>query len=460
MVVPGPDANQPAPATGNKPVAFWVGQTNARQHLQHLTTRHADQARPVPVRVARGRVLAALCGTCCPSTSPAPYSLFHLHLPRGNRTLPPRGRVDTSAFPGTVRPRLSRPTPTSERETTVTPIDRPVIQVNSPAELLALVPYLLGFQPSSSLVVLALAGSRMLTAARIDLPTCTAAMPQLRTTLDNLAATMTTAGATQAILAGYGSAAQVNPAIQIASATLHAARLPVTEALRVAEDRFYSLACVDPHCCPPGGTQFDPSTSSTAAAATAAGLVALPSQDDLTTLLEPVTGPAREAMETATIAAAQCLVARFEAAAPDTDDPDTSPNTPLGRDLLRTGRAYLTQAQQHYQAGRPLSDEQTAFLTLLLELPSVRQVAAGNTTGAPWQIQMWADLLRRAQPDLSAAPATLLALAALHAGNGPQANLAIQRALCADPADGLTRLLAQAITAGVDPATATTLLAS
>jgi hypothetical protein len=341
----------------------------------------------------------------------------------------------------------------------MTSINRPAIRVSKPAELLALVPYLIGFHPVSSLVAVALAGSTIVVTARMDLPTGPAAVSQLRTALDTLAATMAAKRATDALLVGYGSAAPVTLAIQAATAALHVVALPVREALRVAEGRFYSLTCTNPWCCPPDGTPFDPRTSIAAASATAAGLVALPGRDTLAASLNPVTGPARETMQEATIAAAESLIAVYEAAAPGVREPDTSPNTALGRDLLHNGRRRLTQAQQQYQAGRPLGDHEAALLTLLLELPSVRDVAARATTGAPWQIQMWTDLTRRAQPDLSAAPATLLALAALQAGNGPLANIAIARALNVDPGYVLARLLAQAVAAGIDPATATALLA-
>jgi hypothetical protein len=293
----------------------------------------------------------------------------------------------------------------------------------------------------------------------MDLPTDPATMRQLRTAMDNLAATLAADGATQALLVGYGNAARVTPAIQTATTALHAVALPVREALRVAEGRFYSLTCPNPGCCPPEGTPLDPTTSMAAASATAAGLVALPDRDALAASLNPVTTPAREAMEAATIAAAEALIERYEAAAPAGDEPDTSPTTPLGRDLLHTGRRLLDQAQQQYQAGRQLGDHETALLTLLLELPSVRDVAARATTSAPWQIQMWTDVTRRAQPDLSAPPATLLALAALLAGNAALADIAIQRALHVDPGYVLAHLLAQAIAAGIDPDTTAALLA-
>lgn len=340
------------------------------------------------------------------------------------------------------------------------PTDRPTLRVSNPADLLALVPYLLGFQPVSSLVVLALDGSSILLTARLDLPAPTEPAQPLHAALNRLAATMATHGATGAILAGYGSAEQVQRAVHAATLALGAVCVPVREALRAADDRFYSLTCADPTCCPPEGTPFDPTTSSAAATAVLAGLVALPDRAALAAGLAPVTGAARDAMVEATIMAAEFVLELIEAVAPGAgDDPDTSLDTPLGRALLDAGRTLLAEAQRSYQDRRPVGDEQAALLSVLLELPSVREHAARHTTAAQWQIQMWSDLLRRAEPDFTTAPATLLALAALQAGNGALADIAVRRALQSDPNDRLSQLLAKAIAAGIDPATVTSLLA-
>ncbi|MFD0787811.1 DUF4192 family protein, partial [Micromonospora azadirachtae] len=46
----------------------------------------------------------------------------------------------------------------------------PRLAVRSPADLLAAVPYLLGFHPADSVVVVAMRGRRVVFAARADLP--------------------------------------------------------------------------------------------------------------------------------------------------------------------------------------------------------------------------------------------------------------------------------------------------
>ncbi|MEV4199379.1 DUF4192 domain-containing protein [Micromonospora globbae] len=343
------------------------------------------------------------------------------------------------------------------------PSDRPTLRVGGPAELLALLPYLLGFHPTSSLVVVALAGSNLLNVARLDLP-ATEQMRRMTAALHRVAATTKTHGATGTILVGYGTTEQVDPSMRAATVALTAASVPVKEALRVDTGRYWSYLCDNPDCCPPQGVPFDPTTTVAAAAATTAGLVALPDRTAVAARLAPVTGAARDRMAEATAGAAQFLLDLVEAAAPEaSNNPhaplDASLDTPLGRALLAAGRTYLTQAQHRYRAGAAVDDDRVALMTMLLELPQVREFTARRTTAAQWEIDMWADLVRRAEPEFATGPAIMLTLAALQAGDGALAAIAVQRALQADPSDRLANLLAQAVAEGIDPATVTKLLA-
>jgi Domain of unknown function (DUF4192) len=61
--------------------------------------------------------------------------------------------------------------------------------------------------------------------------------------------------------------------------------------------------------------------------------------------------------------------------------------------------------------------------------------------------------VRRVQPELAAAPATLLAFAAWRAGDGAVASIALDRAFDADPAYPMARLLSDAIDNGLSPRT-------
>jgi hypothetical protein len=69
-------------------------------------------------------------------------------------------------------------------------------------------------------------------------------------------------------------------------------------------------------------------------------------------------------------------------------------------------------------------------------------------------LRLWTDLVRRATPAYLPAPASLLAFTAWQSGEGALANIAIDRALAADPAYSLARLLRDIMDAGVPPSAA------
>ncbi|MEV6923959.1 DUF4192 domain-containing protein [Dactylosporangium sp. NPDC051485] len=343
----------------------------------------------------------------------------------------------------------------------MTSTDRPTVRITGPADLLALIPFGLGYQPHSSLVLIVLhetSGIRF--GASLSLPGTDEDLQPLRAGLDQVTAKIDSEPGVYVTLAGYGPAEPVQRAVSVATQALHAAGVPTGAVLRVADGRFWHLDCDDPDCCPPEGTSFDPATSPVTAAAVFAGVVAESSRDALAASLAPVTGPARDTMIAATVRSCAFLLELLESAASaDGSDPDTALDTPVGRALQGAARTYLTQAMDSYRAGQPIDDEHAATLTVLLDIDSVRDFAAQAATSEPWQLQLWTDLVRRAEPRFSTAPASLLALTAMQTGRMALARVALQRALDADPEYRLAQLLTATIDAGIDPTTVTQLLA-
>jgi hypothetical protein len=92
-----------------------------------------------------------------------------------------------------------------------------------------------------------------------------------------------------------------------------------------------------------------------------------------------------------------------------------------------------------------------AWLTLLLSHIPVRDFAWEHTGSAEWHLTLWTDALRRAEPELVPAPASLLAFAAWRSGNGPLARVAVERALHADPSYSFALLIDDVLCSGVDP---------
>jgi hypothetical protein len=63
-------------------------------------------------------------------------------------------------------------------------------------------------------------------------------------------------------------------------------------------------------------------------------------------------------------------------------------------------------------------------------------------------------VVRRAQQPYVPAPASLLAFTAWQSGDGALANIAIERALAADPGYSMALLLAEAVESGLPPSAA------
>jgi len=170
----------------------------------------------------------------------------------------------------------------------------PMLALRNPADLIAAVPYLLGFHPTDSVVVLGLRAGRVIFQARADL------VPAAAELAEQLTGLLARQGFGTALVVGYGTAEQVDPVVVPLRERLAAAGIGTPEALRVAAGRYWSYTCTVATCCPPDGNPYSPDTGTVAAEATLAGMVALPSRSALRARLAPVTGAARESMRRAT----------------------------------------------------------------------------------------------------------------------------------------------------------------
>jgi hypothetical protein len=302
----------------------------------------------------------------------------------------------------------------------------PNLVLHTPTDLIAAVPYLLGFHPRDSLVVVGLADARLAFMMRTDLPP-----PADRDELvDQLAEVIAEQSVERALMIGYGAGARVTPCLTALRAALVGGGIDIGEMLRVEDGRYWSYLCESPDCCPVDGMPYDAASTAVAAAATFAGQVALPDRATLEGRLAPVDGTARAASDRATARVAAGLT-----------------RDPTGRRQL-AGQA-LTAAVRCHAAGGRLTDDEVARLALLARDIPIRDrwwariAAAGDAIHA--YIGVWMDVTRRARGDLVPGPATLLASAAWRTGDGSLARVAIERALAADPGYNLALLLGRAI---------------
>ncbi|MEU1687364.1 DUF4192 domain-containing protein [Micromonospora sp. NPDC005707] len=311
-------------------------------------------------------------------------------------------------------------------------IERPRLAVRSPADLVAAVPYLLGFHPADSVVVVAMRGRRVVFAARGDLPEPGS---DPRPAARHVAEVVARQGTDAATVIGYGPAARVTGAVDAVGEALDRAGLVVLDALRVTDGRWWSYLCAEPACCPPDGTPYDPAASQVSAAAVFAGQVALPDRAALAAQVAPIGGPVRVAMRRATDRARRRLAGLA-------GDPP----------VRSAGMAAVRTAFRRHRRGERLGDDEVAWLTVLLTHLPVRDHAWSRTDGRDADISLWTDVLRRAEPELIAAPGSLLAFAAWRGGHGALAAVALERVLAAHPGYSLAVLLDDALRRGLSPA--------
>jgi Domain of unknown function (DUF4192) len=324
----------------------------------------------------------------------------------------------------------------------------PRIRVSSVAGFLAVVPHLLGFHPSQSMVVVALDArrGRIVLAFRYDLPDPPDPARSQEIT-EHAIGVLKKRRIKTAIAAGYGAGTLVTPVAESLKAGLRGAGITVRDLLRVQDGRYFSYVCTNPVCCAPEGVPFDESAHPAAAALTAAGMPARPDRASLAASLAPLTGQAAESMRRAT---ERALLRTEQLIASSRAPGSLWPAVEAGREAVRSAIAS-------YRRGGQITDhDQLAWLSVTIADLRVRDDAWArmDPRHRAEHRRLWTDVVRHACEPYVSAPASLLAFTAWQSGEGALANIAIERALAADPEYSMAHLLEQALDAGLPPSAA------
>lgn len=324
-----------------------------------------------------------------------------------------------------------------------------VFRVRSPGDLIDLIPYLLGFHPRSSLVLIGLHEGRVAATARADLADIAASQVQLSETIQLVIRSK----ADQLIAAIYDDRARIGPNDSTTTHrdTIHAlgrladsASLRLTDALLVARGRWRSYLCDDEQCCPPDGTALVGDASVAAATATYAGLVALPDRSDVTALLDPLPAEQRDALEP--------LIAHYEnsAAAAILDGCSPRHQRSVKRALFAAARDG-DRALFPGQSGFVPDEDVCRFAVALVDTPIRDAVWLATERRQLDGRALWREIARRAPQPYDAAPLFLYGWVCWRDGNGVLAALAAERALASDPGYRAADLLLGAVRHGLDP---------
>jgi Domain of unknown function (DUF4192) len=328
-----------------------------------------------------------------------------------------------------------------------------VLRLDGPGELLETVPYLLGFHPEASVVLVGLDEGHLVVTARIDL-----AAERESSAITTGLQVLQRAGATAAVVIVYASAddraMQLAPAqvplpyldvVERVGSAIRSARLAAIEAFFVQDGRWWSYsgrATGCPECVRgeplPGDGAVGPAT------AVFAGLQARPSRAALESVLDHEPDPQRERYLLGIEGAEQAMV-----------------QAALEGQLLR---AHRSVKRALFAAAREADG--TLFPSPRSDLPAGRlsRFAVGlseiSIRDALWLAidqerldgrALWLQLLQRLPAPYDSAPLFLFGWATWRDGNGTLAAMAAQRALASEPGCTAAELLLSAIQNGLDP---------
>lgn len=352
---------------------------------------------------------------------------------------------------------------------------RPEVSLRGAVELADALPYLLGYRPDDSIVVVALQGERAQFGGRIrigipvDAEEWAALAAQVAVCVEGLGGTRggkpegavvylcrepAPAGAAEAVVE------ELRPLAQKLRTACGERDIPVVEALCLSSGRVWSYCCPDPGLCRNEGLPIaTPGTSVMAAAAAYAGYQVRGDQRDMERRLTAVGPPLAEQQERAldtsgaalvprmlrtaeepvvrveTLALAEALMSRFRGAEPD---------PALDADC----------ADAHDDA--LLAHSEAAALIVGLQDRMTRDRAAEWMEGLDVgpALRLWRALARRCvgpYAEHAAAPLTLAGWVAWSGGDEATARVALVMALRTDPQYLFAQLLHRACNDGLDP---------
>jgi hypothetical protein len=325
-------------------------------------------------------------------------------------------------------------------------------KVKSPTDLLAMVPYLLGFHPEDSVVVITVGAADTPVHARQDLPAVPDDVPLL---VEDLVTVARRAGVSQAVVIAYSSdevlaAAVVGPL----AAGLESAGVRVPISMRADGERWYCLGegLDDPvgRCpgdCPADGTPYDLSRHPMTLEAVVDGRLVHANRDALRDSLVGDDPDEVDRVAAAVDAAGERLVEACRTGPGETIPAAARPH------LVQEGRWVQHRVRRFVRDGQRLDSHDVGRLVVAVASIEVRDVAWAQIghADARRHVDLWSDVVRRCPRDSLAAPAALLSFAAWLAGDGALAWCAVERSQEAEPGYSLAGLVTQALAGGIPP---------
>ncbi|WP_330173256.1 DUF4192 domain-containing protein [Streptomyces sp. NBC_01498] len=363
------------------------------------------------------------------------------------------------------------------------------VTLRSPGELADALPFLLGFHPTDSIVLVALHGDEGRFGGRLRL-----GIPRSPREWAPVAAQLAAClvegserrgSRPEGIVAflcqdpehgaaGRGVRDRLRPLAQEIRTSFGRLDIPVHEVLCVSGGRYWSYCCPDTRCCPPEGSPLAlPGTSVMAAASAYAGIRVRGTLREMEARLEPrrdvahrvtnqrqaldkaaatlvpliLGGGDRERIAASTLRTARELMDRLAGTRPAPARPDEGRRAAVGSDVSPDSAD-----------DRLITDDEAAAVIIGLQDRETRDRAARWMEGPDGEpaLRLWQALARRCvgpYEEHAVAPLTLAGWVAWSCGDEPEARVALGLALRLDPTYTFALLLHQAFNEGLDPET-------
>ena len=314
--------------------------------------------------------------------------------------------------------------------------------LTSPHDLLAAIPFLIGYHPTDSLVIVSLKEDCVGMAMRVDYPTpdCVNANDAYNTLIYHLVREGTQGALVVAYVPdGRSDGVEI---LENISTALARAEIPIRESLLISNGRWRSVLCCDQECCPSQGNELPEISSSRVAVEQVADGRPMPYSD-------------REGM--ADSIASLSLSSDIDFIA-QVEEFRIDPESELLQNAQRNGALAVLVLASRFIAGslgRDIASDQKLSAHVLGSLSDiqVRDFALGSHDDATIEIYwtIWRYLLRIAPTGFVAPVASLLAALSYEKGEGALAQRSLDRALTDDPSYSLAALLRRVFNAGWPP---------
>ena len=307
-------------------------------------------------------------------------------------------------------------------------------ELNSPHDLLAAVPFMVGYHPQDSLVAMALRDDKVVMAMRVDFPD----EQSIEAISKTIALHLLREQASEAIIVGYLPTTVIeSDPLLVVREIISGHSIIVKECIEVRGGRFRTSLCADLECCPPEGNQVPELSDSRVTAEQVAAGNPLPFLD----LDEMKRSIAANPLDK------ELLKAIKSVAEIDYESAEVNARQ-------REGANAINQMALEFLRDGVVNDKALIALVLVrLHDLQVRDYAMGfaseNSDDQLWD--MWRWLLRVAPRGYVAPVAVIFATASYERGDGALAQRALDRAFEDSPKYQMTKLLRRTFAAGWPP---------